>query len=821
VTDLATLVARLQADNSQYIKALDQATGKLDKFSKDQDAILESIAGKFAAALSVGALAEFTASSLESAASLDRLSQSAGVSVESLSSLKLAAAAAGLDQDQLALGLKKVNQSLAQAAGDSTTKAGEAYRALGISVTNANGSLKTADQILPEIADKFKQMADGPNKVAIAVAIGGKAFDKFIPVLNQGSEGLQRFKDAAEAAGLIVSKQTAEAAEQFAQKAAVLKSELVDGLGVQLAAKLLPTLNALADAFLKGGTAGQTLATVADIIVAGLRVVGTIGLEIARTFTNIGDGLGSLAAQAVAIAHGHWAEATRIAKDGGEQELATNAKFAALETALWHDQSAQEIADAKAKFDAKEALDSKKGQGANLEALAKSDAAVKELQKFNSGIKDQALAFGLGGAALTNYKLQFGPLADAIAEAGAKGQALAAQIRANAAELQKKQDSKAIDDANNAIIKQIALHGQGAIAAAEFESKTGKLGDAFKRLGTDGEIARLKFVALKTEEANLADHAAVTALDDKMKQLAGDTAAAVKAAFDLKNVPLRADLKATGNTADLAKVDAAEQQEVLQARINDLNTKAAQIETDLSVAVTNLTAKVALGQLTTMQGEQQIAAARSAALAQLQQIGAAEQQIADAAGSSNIALVDGVKKFQSSLVNLQVQAIDPLITKVRDGLESAFANNFEKLISGAESFRKAALGMLRDIESQMLQMVSKNLAQQIFGASGPGGGAASGLASLFGGGGAIPGFASGGTLSAGSFGMVGEHGPELVYSGAKDLQISPTGAGKSVQVTNHFSIQAGPSGTISRASQMQTAAAAARSIGQANRRNNS
>ena len=43
--------------------------------------------------------------------------------------------------------------------------------------------------------------------------------------------------------------------------------------------------------------------------------------------------------------------------------------------------------------------------------------------------------------------------------------------------------------------------------------------------------------------------------------------------------------------------------------------------------------------------------------------------------------------------------------------------------------------------------------------------------------------------------------------------------GNNVAVHNHFTVQA-PGGVISRQSQMQTAAAAARSLGQANRRNN-
>ena len=823
MTDLAALVVRMQADNSQYIKALDQATTKLQKFSKDQNDLLSGLAGSFVGALSVGAIADFAAKSIESAASLDRMSQSAGVSVESLSSLKLAAAASGLSQDELGMALKKLNVNISEAAGNANSKAAIAFKSMGISVKDAAGNVKTADVVLSELATKFAGYADGPNKTAIAVALLGRQGQNLIPVLNEGAAGLDAFKEKAQAAGLVISTGAAQAAEEFSQKVNVLKATVVDGLGVQLQAKLVPALNAMVDAFEKGGGAGEKLAALADVIATGIKLVVSAFIVGATAVTDFGDAIGNAGAILLAVAKGNFKEAGEIYSDGIKQRTAITQAGNDQLNALWHTQSAAELAAIKAQQDAKADLEKKKPQAPNVAGGTEANTAVKELEKFNANLHDQAAAFGLGGAALVNYKLQFGPLADAIKAAGSEGQKLAAQIRANAAALQTKEDTKKIDDANNAIIKQIALHGQGAIAAAEFESKTGELGKAFERLGEQGEIDRQKFVALKTAEAAFADTAAVTALDDKMKELAGDTATATARAFDLKNAPLRGDLKATGDTAGLATIDAAEKQAVLQAQINDLNTKAGQIQTDLSVTEGRINAQIAQGQTTQLDGEAQLAAARANALTQLQAIGTQEQAIATAAGTSNIALVDGVKKFQASLVTLQTQAINPLIATVREGLESAFADNFEKLISGAESFKQAALGMLKDIEKQMLQLISKNFAQQLFGTGGAGGGIAPLLASLFGSGGgaaAIPAFATGGTLGSGSMGIVGEDGPELVYSGAKDMQVIPgAAAARTTNVTNHFTVQSA-NGQISRASQSQTAAAAARALGAANRRNN-
>jgi hypothetical protein len=46
MTDLAALVVRMQADNSEYIKGSEQSTSKLSQLSKDQGDLLKCMAEK-------------------------------------------------------------------------------------------------------------------------------------------------------------------------------------------------------------------------------------------------------------------------------------------------------------------------------------------------------------------------------------------------------------------------------------------------------------------------------------------------------------------------------------------------------------------------------------------------------------------------------------------------------------------------------------------------------------------------------------------------------------------------------------------------------
>lgn len=843
MTDLAALVVRMQADNSSYIKALDQATGKLSQFSKDQTNLLKDLGEKFAAAFTIEKIVEFSASSIESAASLDKMAQSSGIAVESLSALRLAAAASGLSQDDLGLAFKKLNVSIAQAAGDGSSKAAAAFKSMGISVTDASGNVKTADTVFAEIATKFQGYADGPNKVAIAVQLLGRQGQNLIPVLNQGAAGLDDFRAKAEAAGLVISGQLAAAAEEFEQKAAVMKASIIDGLGVQITAQLLPALTSMVDAFDAGGNSGAIMAQAASQIVTGIKLVATVIIEVVAQFEKWGNAIGAVGAAAVAAAHGDFAEAGDIWKAGAADNVATQERASALITALWHEQNAEEIAEAKAKYELFAYLDKNKPAAPNETAAGVGEKAIKELEKYTTGIKDQELAFGLGGAALTRYKLQFGPLADAIKNAGDEGKKLAVEAQSYADKLQFKVDTRTTDAVTHSLQDQVTLYEAGDVAAERYKLTTGDLGKAYDRMGAAGEKARNTALGLQATITQRKDDNAIKAIDDQTLVLTGHLNAAALSAFDLQNRALKTNLTAAGDTGGLDKLAAQRDQVDAQSQINELNLKASQINTQLSVQVDLLNAKIANGQVSQLVGDNEIADARTNALMQLQAINTQEQTIATTSGSTNVALVDGVKKFGSSLVALQTQT-KALENSIRSGLESAFANNFADLITGAKSFTQAIRAMATDIEKQFVNIIAKNFAENLFGTGGAAGGLSGMLAGFLGGGSgngqssganasiastggpddilaslSASGYAGGGTIPSGQVGLVGEEGPELAYSGSQDMNIVPMKAGGGVSVTNHFIIQA-PSGQISRQSQMQTAAAAARSIGQANRRNN-
>src|ERR1700722_14503659 len=114
----------------------------------------------------IGIAAHFS----ETAARLAELSQATGIAVPQLSLLGDIAATKGIGIDQMGKALERMSKNALQAA-QAGPNASNAFKDLGIAVTNADGTMRNAQDIFNDISVKFSQMPDGPLKTAEAMKI--------------------------------------------------------------------------------------------------------------------------------------------------------------------------------------------------------------------------------------------------------------------------------------------------------------------------------------------------------------------------------------------------------------------------------------------------------------------------------------------------------------------------------------------------------------------------------------------------------------------------------------------------------------------------
>lgn len=125
------------------------------------------------------------------------------------------------------------------------------YKDLGISVLDSAGHVKDANQLMLEAADRFKAMKDGPEKAALAMKLFGKSGTDLIPLLNQGSAGIQDLMKQATAAGTAMSGDAVTGAHNYFLEQQKLNQQ-TQGLTVQIGTFLMPIMMKITDFILTG-----------------------------------------------------------------------------------------------------------------------------------------------------------------------------------------------------------------------------------------------------------------------------------------------------------------------------------------------------------------------------------------------------------------------------------------------------------------------------------------------------------------------------------------------------------------------------------------
>lgn len=257
--------AKTKGENN--IKRLGNSMQGVEGKAKNLGMAVRGVGNAFKALFAAAAVAGFSAfvkGAIDSADAFGKLSTRTGIAADKLQAYANAGKLADVSQSDLENGLRKLAQTQNEAA-DGVKTYSEAYAKLGLSVKKADGSLKPSDQLLGEIADKFQDLPNGPEKAAAAMDIFGRSGSKLITLLNGGTEALERFN-------YETSVNFAQNAEYFNDQITILQIKF-DGFRKQLSDALLPALNAILEVFsdlFDSKTDFSALFTVVDAGVRGI-----------------------------------------------------------------------------------------------------------------------------------------------------------------------------------------------------------------------------------------------------------------------------------------------------------------------------------------------------------------------------------------------------------------------------------------------------------------------------------------------------------------------------------------------------------------------
>lgn len=233
-----------------------------------------SMAATIAAAFTVGAITNWVSRTADAAEEMQNLATRIGMGVEETSAWVAINNSAGISAEAFAGSQNTLSRNLAMAQGGAERQAA-AFRALGIDITQARSN----SELMLQLADRFSQMADGPQKLALAQRLLGQSGAEMIPVLNQGADAIREQMEAAEEAGVTMNDDFL-AATQAVDEATDSLNMQVQGMANTLFTELAPVildvvegLSGLVRGFMESYRSGGEAKAIMDAITIAIRAV--------------------------------------------------------------------------------------------------------------------------------------------------------------------------------------------------------------------------------------------------------------------------------------------------------------------------------------------------------------------------------------------------------------------------------------------------------------------------------------------------------------------------------------------------------------------
>lgn len=222
------------------------------KAAKNAEAFGKMLGGIIAAGIKAGAA--LTAAAGAVVAYADRQSKAIdqqgkfadaiGVSFEALQQLEYAQQQAGGSTDELRGDLEKLTKTMASPVPGEYN---QTLYQLGVRARDSAGKLRSADEVLTDIAGKFESMSK-QRQIQFAEKLG--ITPGTVKLLQQGTGGIAALRKEAVDLGLVLDQSAKEKAARY-QTSLLRVRSVVDALGKSISVALLPAMADSLDTFTK------------------------------------------------------------------------------------------------------------------------------------------------------------------------------------------------------------------------------------------------------------------------------------------------------------------------------------------------------------------------------------------------------------------------------------------------------------------------------------------------------------------------------------------------------------------------------------------
>lgn len=229
---------------------------------------------------------------------LNTLSKQTGISTDEIQKMKYASDLVDVSFEDISGALRKMKPKM--------DESNETFKNLGVSVTNADGSLRDVTEVFYDSIEALSRIENETERDQVAMELFGKSADQLAGVIDDGGKALKDYGKQAEDLGVIMSQETLDALNETNDTIDQLKANLggtLAQIGADVASVLAPALEKAAGFIgkvtekLRALTPAQTetimkilgvVAAIAPVLIVGGKIISGIGKLVSVVGTVVG-----------------------------------------------------------------------------------------------------------------------------------------------------------------------------------------------------------------------------------------------------------------------------------------------------------------------------------------------------------------------------------------------------------------------------------------------------------------------------------------------------------------------------------------------------
>ena len=234
---------KLTDEAGKTVSAFDKVKEATDKIAQGAKNVADKTKGlSLAGGAVAGGLLATGKNAIQTADDLDTLAKRSGLSTDMLQKFAYASDMVDVSTEELVSAMTKMKKNM----GDNPA----AFEALGVSVTNADGTFRGLEEVFYDSLAALSQIGDETERDLTAMDLFGKGADTLATIIDDGGVGLQEYGARAQELGLILSEDTigkltstGDTIDEMKARATATLTEV----GAQLLENLAPTIDTIVE----------------------------------------------------------------------------------------------------------------------------------------------------------------------------------------------------------------------------------------------------------------------------------------------------------------------------------------------------------------------------------------------------------------------------------------------------------------------------------------------------------------------------------------------------------------------------------------------